>query len=78
VVLVAVRRCGLFGVLRGGGFATGMVGVRRIVGMGGVFARVLLVGQFIMTKFFVDQFFAGGLFMSLRAARLGYSRRLDR
>jgi hypothetical protein len=31
-----------------------------------------------MTKFFMGQFFAGGFFMSFRAARLGYSGRLDR
>jgi hypothetical protein len=60
VMLVAVRGCGLFGVIRCRGFAAGVFGVlaavfgmRRVVGMGGVFARVLFVGTLVMGVFFV-------------------------
>src|SRR5260370_4959411 len=57
MVPVAMRGGSLFGVIRRGGLATGMLtaavfGLRRVVGMGGVFARVLLVGMLIMGVLF--------------------------
>jgi hypothetical protein len=48
-------------VRRGGVFFTGALGMRGIVGMGCVFARVLLVGTLVMRM----------LFMSFRAGRRG-------
>jgi hypothetical protein len=72
VMFVAVRRCGLVGVLRDGSFAAGVVGMGRIVGMGGVFARVLGMGQFVMTGFFV-----GVTFMRVCAGRSAGRSRLD-
>ena len=70
-------------MLRGGSFAADVFGVRRVVGMGGVFARVFLVGQFlvgqfVMGEFFVGGLFVGGFFMSFRAAQFAYTRRLER
>ena len=71
-----MRLCGLFGVLGGDGFAAGVFGVRRVVGMGGVFARVFLVGQFVMGQVSVGGFSVGRLFVgvfsvSIRAGRPG-------
>ena len=48
-----MRRGGLFGVIRRRDVATGVLavavfGVRGVVGMGGVFVRVLVVGMLVM------------------------------
>jgi hypothetical protein len=58
VMLVAMRRGGMFvvgwnGVGFTGVLTVAVLGVRRVVGMGGVFARVLLVEVLVMRMFFV-------------------------
>jgi hypothetical protein len=68
---------GRLGVFRGGSFA-GVVGMRRVVGIGGVFARVFLVGQLVMGEFFAGAFFVAGFLLNFRTGRLGYGRRRDR
>ena len=78
VVLVAERCRGLFGVLRGGSFATSVVAVRRFVGMGSVFVSMFFVSRFFVSRFVAGQFFVGRPLMSFRSGRLGYMRRLDR
>jgi hypothetical protein len=59
VMLIALRLSGMLVVGRGGVLLTGAFGARRVLGMSGVFFRVLGVDPLIMRVFFVD-FFSGG------------------
>ena len=65
MVFVAMRCRGLIGMIRSSGFAGGRFPMRRVVGMCGVFARVLFAGMLIMR----------GVFVGFRAGRLGCRKR---
>jgi len=58
-MLIALRLSGMLVVGRGGVLLTGAFGARRVLGMSGVFFRVLGVDPLIMRVFFAD-FFSGG------------------
>jgi hypothetical protein len=77
VLLVAMRGGGLFGLIRCGGLAIGVLaavfGVRRVVGISCVFARMFGVGAIIMRVFFMPAFLVG-----LRAGRRIRRSSLDR
>jgi hypothetical protein len=52
VLLVALRGGGMVVVLRSGGIAIHVFGLRRVVGMGSIFERVLLMGMNVMRVIF--------------------------
>jgi hypothetical protein len=82
VLLVATGSGSMLVVGRSGVHFTGvlgvaMFGVRRIVGMGRVFARVLFMEMLVMPKFFMHMFFVRMFFVSFRARRCSRCRGLN-